>query len=56
VRLEEGVNPWNWLYKKVLIHIPGPPENGSLAYALCVISFMWFICWWLDKKKIYIKV
>jgi predicted acyltransferase len=56
IRLGEGVNPWNWLYKKVLIHIPGPPENGSLAYALCVITLMWFICWLLDKRKIYIKV
>ena len=56
IRLENGVNPWNWLYKKVLIKIPGAPENGSLAYALCVITFMWFICWWMDKKKIYIKV
>lgn len=49
-------NPWNWLYKKVLIHIPGAPEVGSLAYALCVITFMWAICYWLDKKRIYIKV
>jgi predicted acyltransferase len=54
--LGDGVNPWNWLYKKVLIHIPGAEENGSLAYALCVITFMWFICWWMDKKKIYVKV
>ena len=56
IRLGDGVNPWNWLYKKVLIHIPGPKENGSLAYALCVITFMWAICWWMDRKKIYIKV
>ncbi len=56
VRLGNGVNPWNWLYKKVLIHVPGAPENGSLLYALCVITFMWLICWWMDKKKIYIKV
>jgi predicted acyltransferase len=56
IRLGEGVNPWNWLYKKLLIHIPGPPENGSLAYALCVITFMWAICWWMDRRKIYIKV
>jgi predicted acyltransferase len=34
----------------------GAPENGSLAYAICVITFMWFICWWMDKKKIYVKV
>ena len=52
----DGLNPWNWLYKKVLIHIPGPPENGSLAYALCVITLMWAICWWMDKKRIYIKI
>jgi predicted acyltransferase len=56
VKLGDGTNPWNWLYKKVLINIPGAPENGSLAYALCVITFMWFVCWWLDRKKIYIKV
>jgi predicted acyltransferase len=49
-------NPWNWLYQKVLIHVPGDPRIGSLLYAICVIIFMWLISWWLDKKKIYIKV
>ena len=56
IKLGDGVNPWNWLYKKVLIHIPGAKENGSLAYALCVITFMWAICYWMDNKKIYVKV
>ena len=56
IKLGNGVNPWNWLYKKVLIHTPGAKENGSLLYALCVITFMWAICYWMDKKKIYIKV
>lgn len=56
IRLGDGVNPWNWLYKKVLIHTPGAKENGSLLYAICVILFMWAICWWMDKRKIYIKV
>lgn len=50
------ISPWNWLYERVLINIPGAPENGSLAYAICVIIFMWAICYWLDKRKIYIKV
>ena len=49
-------NPWNWLYQKALVHIPGDPRLGSLVYALCVITFMWAICWWLDRRKIYIKV
>lgn len=56
IKLGDGVNPWNWLYKKVLIRIPGAPENGSLAYAICIITFMWFICWVMDKKRIYVKV
>ena len=50
------ITPWSWLYQRILVHIPGDPRIGSLAYAICVILFMWFICWWLDKKKIYIKV
>ena len=65
IRIPNGMNdngqplylsPWNWWYEKVTKHIPGAPELGSLAFALTVILFMWAICYWLDKKKIYIKV
>lgn len=49
-------SPWSWLYDKVYKFIPGAPEIGSLVYALTVILFMWAICYWLDKKRIYIKV
>jgi len=50
------ISPWNWLYQRVLVHVPGDPRIGSLLYAICVITFMWAICYWLDRKKIYIKV
>jgi predicted acyltransferase len=50
------ISPWNWPYQRLLIHIPGRPEIGSLISAICVILFMWLICYWLDKKKIYLKV
>ena len=65
IRIENGLNekgimtyynPWNWLYQKVLVNIPGDPRIGSLLYALCVIIFMWAICYWMDKKKIYVRV
>ena len=49
-------SPWNWLYQRVLIYVPGDPRIGSLLYAICVITFMWAICYWLDKRSIYIKV
>ena len=49
-------NPWNFLYDKVYKFVPGSPEIGSLLFALTVITFMWVICYWMDKKRIYIKV
>lgn len=56
IKFSDGSNPWNWLYKNLLSKIPGDPRIGSLLYAICVIILMWAICYWMDKKKIYIKV
>lgn len=56
VKMGDGVNPWNYIYAKGFANLPGDPRLGSLLYALCVITFMWAICWWMDKRKIYIKV
>jgi predicted acyltransferase len=65
IRIPNGVNeagkqiyisPWNWLYEKVYKFTPGAPELGSLLFALTVILLMWAICYWMDKKKIFIKV
>lgn len=50
------LSPWNWPYEKIYKNIPGDPRIGSLCFALTVILFMWLICYWMDKKKIYIKV
>lgn len=57
IRFADGSNPWNWIYQNAYKHIlPADPRVGSLLFALTVISFMWAICYWLDRKKIYIKV
>lgn len=53
---EAYTNPWRWMYDEVFVHVPGAPENGSLLFALFIITFMWLICFVLDRKKIYIKV
>ncbi|HEV7622064.1 MAG TPA: DUF5009 domain-containing protein [Flavisolibacter sp.] len=50
------LDPWHWWYQKVCIHVPGAPEIGSILFAISVILLFWLICYWLDKKKIYIKV
>lgn len=49
-------NPWNWWYESVCSRMPGAPELGSLLFALSVILFMWAVCYWMDKKRIYVKV
>jgi predicted acyltransferase len=47
---------FSWYYEKICRHLPGIPENGSFFYAASLIVMYWAICYWLDKKKIYIKV
>jgi len=49
-------NPWNWYYQHICIHFPGPPQNGSLFFAISIVSLFWLVCYVLDKKRIYVKV
>lgn len=49
-------NAFGWFYENICKPIPGMPEIGSLVYAICMIIFYWAICYWLDKRKIYIRV
>ena len=51
------VSPFTWFYEHVCKPLfPENLNNGSLLYALCMITFYWLIVYWMDKKKIYIKV
>ncbi len=50
-------SPFSWFYEHICKPIfPSLPNIGSLIYALCFITMMWFFAWLLDRKKIYIKV
>ena len=48
--------PFGWFYEKVCKNIGDDPRIGSLVYAICMIMMYWLIVWWMDKKKIYVKV
>jgi predicted acyltransferase len=65
IRIQNGVDdkgnvqyttPWGWYYENVTSHFPGPPENGSLLFALSFVFLLWVIAWWMDKKKVYVRV
>ncbi len=45
-----------WFYEKVCKNINSDLRVGSFVYALCVIAFFGLLAFYLDKKKIYIKV
>jgi predicted acyltransferase len=45
-----------WLYQNIFVKLLGDGNNASLLYAIVHIFGYWLICYWLDKKKIYIKV
>jgi predicted acyltransferase len=57
---EEGkpafTSPLGWFYENIAAKIPGPAENGSLFYAICIVLMFWAIGYWMDKRKIYLKV
>lgn len=48
--------PLRWIYTEVCAKVPGPPEIGSLCYALMFLGVCWSIGYVLDRKGIYIKV
>lgn len=49
-------NPLGWFYAHICQPVFSSEYNSSLFYAICFIIFMWVIVYFMDKKKIYVKV
>jgi predicted acyltransferase len=45
---------YTWLYKNIFL--PAGDYLGSFLFALAVMLTCWLVGYWLDKKKIYIRV
>ena len=50
------LNPMTWLGEKVCLPAFENPKTGSLMYSLILIMGYWALAWWMDKRKIYVKV
>jgi predicted acyltransferase len=50
------MSPLPWFYEQVCKPVSTNLKNGSLLYALCIITFYWVIVYAMDKKKWYVKV
>ena len=45
-----------WFYEHICKNVANDLRIGSFLYALCIITFFGILSYYLDKKKIYIKV
>lgn len=50
------LNPMTWLGEKLCLPAFANIKMGSLMYSLIIIMTYWAIAWWMDKRKIYVKV
>ncbi|MBA4055174.1 MAG: DUF5009 domain-containing protein [Marivirga sp.] len=49
----KGLKPW--LFDNVFMSLASP-KNASLLYAIVYMLLIWIIGYWMDKKRIYVKV
>lgn len=50
------ITPLPWFYQHLCKPVSDNLKNGSLLYALCIVAFFWMIAFWMDRRKIYIRV
>ena len=49
-------NAITWYYKNVCAPLFTDDRNAALMYAISMVLLFWLFVYFLDKKKIYIKV
>ncbi|MGY3055306.1 putative acyltransferase [Pedobacter sp. UYEF25] len=50
------VTIWNLLFDKIFSPIFTDQRNSSLLLSVCFVLFLWGMAYWLNYKKVYIKV
>ena len=55
IRIDKNQSFFGWI-NKVFFQVIAPGSVGSLLFALSYMLFCWCMGWWLNKRKIYIRV
>ena len=57
---DDGTPAWTsplpWVYKHVFADLGSDPRLGSFLYALANLSLYAGLAWWLDRRRLYIRV
>ena len=46
---------FEWLYDAVFASWAGP-KPGSLVYSISFMLCCWIVAWWMDRRRIYIRL
>jgi predicted acyltransferase len=55
VWVRPGLDFYTWV-NQVFFQAAFPGPFGTLVFAVCYMLLCWSVGWWLDKKKVYIKI
>lgn len=55
IRIHKTESFYGWI-NRVFFQVIAPGAVGSFLFAICYMLFCWCIGWWLNKRKIYVKV
>ena len=47
---------WGWVWQQLAAALPGALELASLLQALAFVGLWWGVAWWLDRRRIYLKI
>ncbi|WP_312708426.1 heparan-alpha-glucosaminide N-acetyltransferase domain-containing protein [Stenotrophomonas sp.] len=47
---------WGWVWQQLSIAMPGALELASLLQAATFVALWWGVVWWLDRRRIYLKI
>jgi len=47
---------WGWAWQQLAAAMPGALELASMLQALAFVSLWWGVAWWLDRRRIYLKI
>jgi len=54
IHMAGGITLYEWIYQHIFVYTGA--YFGSFLFAITFSLFCWSVSWWMDKKKIYIRV
>lgn len=47
---------WGWVWQQLATAMPAALELASVLQAVAFVALWWGVAWWLDRRRIYLKI